>query len=296
MKKILILKDNYNSFEQYYLEKLNMTNINCQFYYKSSSLLRKIMTHKGTKFESICYGSWKKNMSEYDTIIVFDSIHTSNMLKFIHRKCDVRLIFWHWNPIKTDKDKKIINESRDWCEHWTFNPLDVVEYGMKFNTQFFFFQKKMKREKEDKAFFVGTDKGRYNQLLSLATKLEKYGVEVDFHIIDQEKTGRFYQKMYMDYHDVMGNLSRTKIAVEIVQERQTGLTARSLEAMFFGTKLITNNNAIKQCSFYKKENIYILGENEDYFIEFLKMPFVEIDREKLYPYSAQGWIEGFFKE
>lgn len=293
MINYLILKDNYNSFEQYYLTNLGEI-VESSYYYNSSTIFRKIFSHYGIAGEHFFYGEWKNNLKKYNCIIVFDSIHTSKLLHYIHKNSNARVIYWHWNPIKTEKEKRIINSTKDLCEHWTFNPIDAERFGMKLNSQFFFYQTDIPKKKNNTAFFVGTDKGRSNQLLSLAVSLEKYGVKPDFHIIDQEKTGRFFQKDYVDYDEVINHLRNTRFAVEICQEGQTGLTARALEAMFFGTKLITNNKFIKNCEFYKKANIYIIGEDND-FEKFLSKPFEQIEREKLYPYSAEGWIERFMR-
>lgn len=69
--RVLILKDNYNSFEKYYLDKLKECSIDTKFYYTSSSVLRKIFTHYALPFESLWYGNWKKNLNAYDCIFVF---------------------------------------------------------------------------------------------------------------------------------------------------------------------------------------------------------------------------------
>ena len=293
MSKVLILKDNYNSFEKYYLSMLNRENVDSFFYYKNSSILRKIMTHYGLWCEKIWFSKWKKGLDCYDVIIVFDSLHTSNLLKYIHSHSNVRIIYWHWNPVKTENEKNIIRETQGWCEHWTFNPDDALKYKMKLNNQFFFFQEETCSVKERKAFFVGADKGRYQQLVFIANQLKEHNIVPDFHVVDSESIGQFYQKEYMDYDEVIPALRNTKIVVEIVQTGQNGLTVRALEAMFFGAKLITNNQKIKECSFYKKENVYIIQEEEN-IGEFLSTPFKSIEREKLYPYSAEGWLNNFF--
>ena len=132
---ILILKDNYNSFEQYYLDKLNECGVDAEFYYTSSSMLRKVFTHYALPFESLWYGGWKNNLDTYDCIIVFDSLHSANLLKYIRKRYRKRLIFWHWNPIKKDKDIAILEETNKICEHWTFNPNDAKKYGMNLNNQ-----------------------------------------------------------------------------------------------------------------------------------------------------------------
>lgn len=84
--KVLILKDNYNSFAQYYLDKLNECGIDAEFYYTSSSMLRKAFTHYALPFESLWYGAWKNNLDKYDCIIAFDSLHSINLLIIITDK------------------------------------------------------------------------------------------------------------------------------------------------------------------------------------------------------------------
>lgn len=293
MHNILVLKDIYNSFEAYYLNRINKLVKHCGFYYKNSNIVRKFITHFGLPLESLWYADWKNNIDDYDWVIVFDSLHTSKLVKYLHNHSSSRIIYWHWNPIKTKNEKKIIEETKGYCEHWTFNPIDAQKYSMRLNNQFFFYQTDIPKNKEERAFFVGVDKGRYQSLVSLATQLEDYCIIPDFHVINKGKMGRFYQKNYMDYDQVLDHLKTSRFAVEIVQEGQNGLTARAIEAMFFKTKLITNNQSIKECTFYNKQNVYVIGDAG--IEEFLQSPFTEIENRKLYPYSAQGWIEKFME-
>lgn len=295
---ILILKDNYNSFERYYLDKLNECGVDAKFYYTSSSMLRKVFTHYALPFESLWYGVWKNNLDTYDCIIIFDSLHSANLLKYIRKRYRKRLIFWHWNPIKKDKDISIWEETKNMCEHWTFNPIDAKKYSMNLNNQFFFYQNHEDISKEESAFFVGTDKGRYEELVKISDQLKKIGVSSDFHIIssNNKDNREFFEKNYMEYNEVIAHIKNSKIVVEIVQEGQNGLTARALEAMFLETKLITNNKEIKSFSFYNKNNIFIVGMDDNKTLyTFLHTPFQTIDKKELYPYDVNGWINNFFR-
>lgn len=296
--KVLILKDNYNSFEQYYLDKLNECGIDAEFYYTSSSVLRKAFTHYALPFESLWYGGWKNNLDTYDCIIVFDSLHSANLLKYIRKKYRKRLIFWHWNPIKRDKDISIWAETKKMCEHWTFNPSDAEKYGMNLNNQFFFYQNQEDISKEESAFFVGTDKGRYKKIVAISDDLKDRGIAIDFHIVSMNcnDTRKYIEKTYMEYSDVMSHIRKSKAVVEIVQDGQNGLTARALEAMFFETKLITNNREIRNFNFYNDNDIFIIGEdNNDRLDAFLHTPFQPIEKKALYQYDANGWLDSFMR-
>ena len=294
--RVLVLKDNYNSFEQYYLNKLNECGIDAEFYYTSSCKLRKLFTHYALPFESLWYGTWKARLDKFDCIIVFDSLHSANLLRYIHKKYEKRLIFWHWNPIKKDKDKVIWKKTKEICEHWTFNPEDAKRYGMDLNNQFFFYQDYKSIKKEESVFFVGADKGRYKKLMAISGILNDIGIVADFHIIDKDcnDNRKYVEKKYLEYSQVVSHIRKSKAVVEIVQDGQTGLTARALEAMFFGTKLITNNAEISKFDFYSANNIFIIGEDDNDGINaFLHTPFQSIEKKTLYPYDANGWINNF---
>lgn len=292
--RYLILKENSNSFEKYYFDQLNKAGIKTEFYYINSSKTRKAFTHYGLPFDNFWYGNWKKHLDQYDTIIVFDSLHTSKLLKYIKSHSGARLIYWHWNPMVKKKDIKIWNETKELCEHWTFNPADAEKYGMKINNQFFFFQKDIDCEKADSVYFVGTDKGRYSDLEMIAKLIRENGLKPDFHVVERQKKGEFYQREFVDYFNVLDAIRRSKIAVELNQSGQVGLTSRALEAMFLGTKLITNNKNIQNCDFYNCNNIFILDyDSNEEFGNFLRSSFVKLGREKLYPYCANGWMSKF---
>ncbi len=303
MGKTLIIKDDYNSFEQYYLDKLNSfdENVLARHYYISDNYLRKAFTHYGLPFESIWYGEWKKHIKEYELIIVFDSIHTPNLIRYLHKEKAKRIVFWHWNPISTEKDVQMLESTQAICEHWTFNDTDVQKYGMKYNNQFFFYQPNTLSEKKDSVFFVGKDKGRYSCILEIARIIQKQGLEADFHVIasagKEYRNKAFLQKRYLEYNDVLESIKQSKAVLEITQEGQTGITTRSLEAMFMRTKLITTNRNVVNYSFYNKENVFLLGQ-DDYckLSEFLKKPFIELEDKKIEQYSASGWLRSMLQK
>lgn len=298
-KRVLILKDNYNSFEQYYLNKLNEGGIDAEFYYTSSSALRKVFTHYALPLESLWYGTWKKKLNTYDCVIVFDSLHSANLLKFIRKKYGKRLILWHWNPIKKDKDIAIWRQTKEICEHWTFNPKDAKKYGMKLNSQFYFYQNRENSIKDESVFFVGADKGRYEKLMEISNDLKNADVTLDFHVIntDGKDDRKYVEKTYMEYDEVISHIQKSKAVVEIVQNGQNGLTVRALEAMFFETKLITNNREIRNYSFYNDNNIFIVGEdNNDNLNLFLHTPFQLIEKKDIYSYDANGWLNTFMRK
>lgn len=298
MNNVLVLKDIYNDFELYYFNKLKEIT-NTEFYYNSNGIVRKIWTHFGLPFEQYWYGSWKKQMDDYDSIIVFDSIHTTKLIEYIKGRYNGRIVLWHWNPLISEEDKKIYYRTQDMCEHWTFNRIDSEKYRMQLNNQFFFKQNNIIRKHDNTVFFVGTDKGRYSKLVSIQKMLNDYNIGTNFHLVvkrsEQYKDAPFEcTTSFMSYNSVLSHISMSMAVLELVQEGQNGLTARALESVFFHKKLITNNKSIRDLPLYCPNNIFILGyDNNTRINEFLSAEYKDLNDKILYPYTGEGWIDGF---
>ena len=294
---VLILKDNNNSFEEFYINSLRHLKYDARYYYNQSGKLRKLFTHLGLPFESMFYGEWKKHILEFDAIIVFDSIHSTKIIEYLHRNGAKRIIYWHWNPIKTNTAIRLIEKSRKICENWTFNPLDAEKYNMHLSTQFYFYQNDSKVESGNGIFFVGANKGRYKQLIDLKEQLNRIGCRTNFRIVvnslENNMDSSICSTNYMDYEETITNIQNADALLEINQEGQTGLTVRALEAIFHGKKLITDNKDLKNYEFYMTQNIYILGDDKRSLESFMKERYEPIDSKLLYEYSGDGWVESF---
>ncbi|MDE1190525.1 MAG: hypothetical protein PW786_00025 [Arachidicoccus sp.] len=84
-----------------------------------------------------------------------------------------------------------------------------------------------------------------------------------------------------------------KVLLEFVNiSFHKGLTFRALEALCFDKKLITNNPEIVHYDFYKKENIFIIGQDDDLQLEnFINSSYVAIAPSIKEKYSFTNWIK-----
>lgn len=303
-KKILIIKGEYNSFEKYYLKNMRMENCSTLSYYndrKNFSTIRKLWIHLGLPYEQIWYNTWKNDIDIYDIIIVFDSIVNSKIIKYIdkYRKRNSRLIFWHWNTINTDLLKRNYESTKTICEHWTFDPYDSVKYNMNLNNQFFFKKGFICNKIKWDIYFIGSDKGRYLKLEGIKKKLSNLNIKANIEVL-RDKTslekGDLYINNHKRYEEILEDIKSCKCILELCQEGQEGLTARALESIFLGKKLITNNKSIKKEVFYDESNILLLEDGWEEKVEcFIKKPYKNVDDEILKRYSFEGWIDGFIK-
>lgn len=98
----------------------------------------------------------------------------------------------------------------------------------------------------------------------------------------------------IDYKEILNYINKSKCLIDIVQNGQCGLSWRALEAMFYRKKLITNFKDIKEYDFYKKDNIFIIGEDDLNNIKnFVNTGYVDIPENIIKKYTIDGWIENF---
>lgn len=152
-------------------------------------------------------------------------------------------------------------------------------------------------------FFLGRDKGRSALLDGLAGILEQHGCKVDFRIVrDNTSTPdtRFHTDTLLDYESNLKLSLAADVLIEINQPDQAGLTLRTLEAAYFGKKLITNNASVKDTPLYHPSNIFVIGAVDQWDIatlgEFLSSPFSPLPKEALYAYSPDYMIERLTRE
>ena len=188
MKEILIIKREANSFEKYYSNAIKKYGVDCEATYKFENGIKDLICHIWMHFDllgySFFFGSWKKKIKQYETIIIFDWVYSHNIVRYIKKKnSDCRIIFWFWNKIEKNMKDKMLSDNS--CEYWTFDSGDAYKYNLKQNIQFYL-NKELKQQKniENDVFFCGKDKGRVMELINLQKYFDKLGIRYDFSVVD----------------------------------------------------------------------------------------------------------------
>lgn len=134
---------------------------------------------------------------------------------------------------------------------FTFDKIDAKTYGYDCYPQFASKLSQVSDVPITHDFsFVGRDKGRREMLNNLKNQLENMGYRCNFDIrsIDQPNIS------YIDYLKV--SLS-ARCMVEILQDNQSGMTLRAIEAILYGRKLLTNNLNIEHEQLYDTADILL---------------------------------------
>ena len=245
-------------------------------------------------FKSVWYKNWKDELNNFAIIILTAgnfTVHVSKYIEDLNPK-KARLIYWYWDPVKLKYAPDKI--SNNW-EKWSFDKSDCIAYKLKYNSTFFFDSLSLPTEKLIyDVFFIGQNKGRLNELLNFKNELEAFSLNVFFNIVADKKL--FYDKKIfnkrLSYSEVFNFISKSKSILEFVQKNQSGLTLRSMEALFFNKKLITNNSSIKDYDLYCKENIFIVGEDDIRNINvFINTPLKKLDKTITEQYNFKNWLK-----
>lgn len=245
--------------------------------------------------------AWVKQLEKFETVIIHASLLTPKVVRFIANKNpQIRIIVWYWNPIV--KSVAIKKFEKRLCEIWTFDEDDSERYSIRHNTQYYFrdiYDGNTNKLKHGNltVFFVGGDKGRLDYLLDIKEKLIQNKIEPDFNITNTSKVkvNSYVYQPRINYERVIERISASSAILDVVADKQTGLTLRPLEAMYFKKKLITNDKTIVNRDFYKKENIHVLGLDDFSKIkEFISSPYLELSEAIVARYDFDFWLSRFY--
>lgn len=288
----------------YYTYKNQNQNQNQGLFLK---IIRKILTSIFKWEEKFLYAEWKNiKVETVENIIIFDSSLGPRLLEYLTRKYKTsRLIFWYRNPIPSLKQ---IEKVKKYCNQvLTFDEEESIKYKIDYIGQFYynpsnlFIESNIMKEKYD-IYFIGLDKNRINDLEKISEYFKEKEIKQKIQVLkDKKKKYKKYEKIELiekslRYSEILENVFLSKCILEICQNGQKGLTFRTMEALFFNKKLISNNKNLKKYEFYNENNIYILNEEKRTIEEFFDEPFVEINEKIKEKYLFENWLKKIVKK
>lgn len=111
--------------------------------------------------------------------------------------------------------------------------------------------------------FLWGCKDRLEKLIRIYDKLELCGCNPIF--IYQEYLGKSKRRKgivyntWLPYKSVLKEILSSEFIVEIMDKNNAGITLRTLEAICYNRKLVTDNEKILCSPFYREQNIYLLS-------------------------------------
>lgn len=229
-----------------------------------------------------------------DVIVIWGSLSPVLLFHFAHFVKADKKIVWLWNSFFTYNTSIFrIQKLKKYYEICTFDSGDAKKYSLKERNQVCYQQILQNRNikiPNDGIYFVGQDKGRYDILEKIYLTLnDKY--KCDFRIIEDStslknhKVNLFGKKV--SFEENINNIGNSRCVVEIMQEGQSGITLRALEALISKRKLLTTNIELLKAPFYCKDNIFIINKDEN-FDDFMSSEFNDFFNFE--DYLIQKWI------
>lgn len=304
-KKILIIKREHNEFEKFWSIHMRNRNVDVAEPYRTvhgiMHYVRAICKKSKNHFvHGMWIENWKKEISKYDIIIIFDNCATEELLRWINEEAaQKKIVLWIWNV-----PQKPIASLRKYANIICFDEDYSNKNNLNYIHQFYFEDIYFEPSILKKDFiYVGTDKNRYEILKLLAVYAKRNGLDYIMYLYDPnyiknsitDEIGIIKSHNMISYSNLLNLIKISKAIVEINLEHQSGLTLRALEALFLGKKLITNNVNIKNFDFYNVNNIYILNDTNSDLKEFLDKPMIPINKEIILKYTYMDWLTKIIK-
>ncbi|MFS1981825.1 hypothetical protein BCU36_022845 [Vibrio lentus] len=244
------------------------------------SLLLMLKFHS-EKMSTLIIEIWLKNKVRFEDgdVVVFDDSFIS--IDFLYSKiksknegcAKTRNILLLRNIIKSNEKMHSIIRSKSDIEVFSFDPGDCEKFNLRKYEQYcsgFKYLKDNRGVIESKycLYFIGLDKGRSIYLNRILEHTHSYSSKI--HLVFKPKS--LYEKVlkflgskkfnYLSYKSHLDNVLESDVVIDLVQDGQSGLTMRSLEALISGKKIITNNKLIIDEIFYNENQILIIDDFE----------------------------------
>jgi len=280
------------------------------FYNNCNFILKKIIRRIAKKYNIywkflsiILWNIHYKNINKFTHIIVFDSAVEEYLCNYIeYYFSDKTIILYYINKIKNDfyKENEIKKYKQSKWNIFSFDEQDCTDYKLKYNpyyitAQYFPINYNKFIPISNQIFFIGKAKDRKNKINMLKNRFDELNIKYNIVVIDTNNP--FYLKYFVPYCDLLSEIQKYSVLLDVVKEGQTGATQREYEAIYFKKKLLTDNKFIANKKYYNDNNIFIIDYDKNDIIEgfnsFLLKPFIEIDKKILEYYSMENWINRF---
>jgi 1,5-rhamnosyltransferase len=203
-----------------------------------------------------------KKLSKFDHIIIGDNELYFDLLSRCKANKKIMIIR---NVIKNTCFLNNANFS-----YFSFDESDSREYGLNYYNQFLNVPVDLLTKQGGGlgGYFLGLGKNRINEVMAIKNILKEKAIHSKIILI--RKPQGVYEKILLrtqwcpvemrriSYEENLYNVINSDFLIEVVNPGQTGITLRALESVMFNKKLITNNSAIVNYSFYDRENIRVV--------------------------------------
>lgn len=230
--------------------------------------------------------------------LLYESFHLSysrGFLKYLRRNYPkAKLCFMYLNPVTKLVWGKVQKVSDCLDAVITFNEKDAKQFDLLLcqNQPYKLPICKDESIPVSDVFFIGADKGRLPKLISIYEKLTRAGLKCDFHIVGVPEEKQLYSddivyNKKIPYSEVLARVYATRCVLEVLQKNEDYISIRTLEALQYHRKLLTESKGLKKTDYYNPKIIQIFDAPEYINTDFVKEEVEDSQYTDVYPGNAQ---------
>ncbi|MCR9299550.1 hypothetical protein NB466_11830, partial [Vibrio fluvialis] len=145
-----------------------------------------------------------------------------------------------------------------------------------------YLRENVKNVEQRRVYFLGRDKGRSELLNNVINSNPR----IDFNIIivDDHKgilSNILGKNEYIPYVKHLDNILSSEVVIDFVNEEQSVITMRTIEALVSNKKIVTNNKSVKNLKCYSKERFFIIDDSFTIPEEFIESKVSPLSQEAL---------------
>lgn len=166
------------------------------------------------------------------------------------------------------RDKLLKNHLAKMDLIYSFSEKDAADYGFLFQPDIYSeINTEDMPEITSDIFFAGNANDRADLLNALGQYMLDNTVNAHIYVQntkdkDKKVPEGIHYNEWLNYASIMNENMHTNCILEVVGDRYTGMTLRTVEALCFKKKLLTNNYTIKHMPFYDPRFIHIFKKDD----------------------------------
>ncbi|RRT86734.1 hypothetical protein [Empedobacter falsenii] len=274
-----------------------LENIYYRVIKKNTQHIHNINNRNFINFTNKKLNSLKNKNLKFDyCFVIRGDLIPENVLEYA-RSVSTKMIDYQLDGLAVSE--KILEFDNLFDQIYVFDDQDVVnypKYNLKAITNCFF--EEDNHEKIDWDIYytgAGLDE-RVKKIKQLINQLKATDFKLNINLLrgkdlilaDNVK----FIKHGISYEENILLTKKSNVLLDFKREEHDGLSLRFFEALNFNKKIITDNKAVVKYDFYNPRNIYITDfVNFNGLIEFLEIPYQEIDDLVKQKYNFKNWIQ-----
>ena len=297
----------------YYFDKLDTNRVNIVYTYQKRNIFWRVLRKLNNKLlkarvtilnRLVCNIFYDKKIinavKNCSGAAILDTGVGEDLLLCVKKNKCPNFYLIIWNSVK-EKDAFMYLKYLNKNQIYSYSESDSGKYGFHFINDFYLIDYPIEDVPiERDMFYLGADKNRHGLLDDFLQMIKndftyKFLIYTENKKTDNKDGGIIYFNKPISYQEYVRMILESRCLVDF--NHHSNISFRTLEAMVFHKKYITNNEFIRNRDFYNPSNILIVNKDTTVkdIAEFMKCEYIPVPREIMERYDFYH-IYNFFKE